>query len=73
MSEPARSLDLDPKLLDEATSLNVDVPRAAADGVRRAVEQEKSRRWFAENPDYFKSWNDWIEKNGLPLAKYRQF
>lgn len=73
MTEPALNLDLDPKLLDEATSLNVDVPRAAAAGVRRAIELEKSRRWFAENPDYFKSWNDWVEKNGLLLAKYRQF
>jgi hypothetical protein len=34
---------------------------------------EEARKWLEENAEAFKSWNDYIEKNGLPLAKYRPF
>lgn len=33
----------------------------------------KERQWLAENAEAIRSWNDWIEKNGLPLEGYRMF
>lgn len=34
---------------------------------------EAGRKWQEENAEAIKSINEWVEKNGLPLAKYRQF
>jgi len=30
-------------------------------------------KWTEEDAKAAKSWSDWVEKNGLPLAKYRPF
>jgi hypothetical protein len=34
---------------------------------------EEGRKWAEENAEAIKSMNEWVKKNGLPLAKYRQF
>lgn len=34
---------------------------------------EAARLWKAENADLIKSWEDYIDKHGLPLEKYRPF
>lgn len=39
----------------------------------RGVISEAGRKWQEENAEAIKSMNEWVEKNGLPLAKYRQF
>lgn len=40
---------------------------------QRGVISEAGRKWQEENAEAIKSMNEWVEKNGLPLAKYRQF
>lgn len=39
--------------------------------LRRALKAELDRRWKEQNRESIEGWNRWIEKNGLPLAKYR--
>ena len=39
----------------------------------RVSRTEVERRWQAEHADAFHAENDYIEKHGLPLAKYRLF
>ncbi|CAN7536081.1 type II toxin-antitoxin system CcdA family antitoxin [Devosia sp. LjRoot16] len=34
---------------------------------------EEGKRWLEENAEAIKAWNDWVDKNGLPLAEYRPF
>jgi len=65
------SLSLDQALLDEARSLGVDLGRAAEIGLREAVLGAKA--WLRENAEALESHNAWIEANGLPLERYRQF
>lgn len=36
-------------------------------------QAEKKLRWQAENADAIRAENEYIEKYGLPLAKYRLF
>lgn len=31
------------------------------------------RKWQEENAEAIKGWNEWVEKNGLPLRRYRSF
>lgn len=40
---------------------------------KRSGVSEEGRKWLEENAEAIKSMNEWVEKNGLPLAKYRKF
>jgi antitoxin CcdA len=57
------------KLLDEALRLGVDVEGLSEEEARRAV----TAAWQEENREAIEGWNRWVEKNGLPLAQFRQF
>lgn len=60
-------------LLAEAKTLDVNLSRAAEAGIANAVAAEKARLWRDENAEALASSNDFVAKNGLPLAKHRQF
>ena len=64
---------IDPALLAEAELLNVDVSRAAAQGVADAVRLARSKRWQQENGEALEASNAYVESNGLPLASRRLF
>jgi len=42
-------------------------------GLDRAIAEKRAEVWLQENRDALQSSNDYVERNGLPLAKYRQF
>jgi antitoxin CcdA len=65
------NLSLDEGLVREARSMQINLSRAAEDGIARAVAAEKARLWAEENADVIRSTNQYIEKHGLPLQKYR--
>jgi antitoxin CcdA len=67
------SIAVDERLLQEARDLKLDLSRAATDGIARAVKAETERLWKIENAEAIKASNDYVEKHGLPLAKYRMF
>ena len=67
------NLSLDPDLVAEAHRLGLNLSRAAEDGLRRAVAAEEARRWREENAEGIRQMNAYVEKHGLPLAKYRMF
>ena len=43
------------------------------ESMERTGLSEEGRKWREENAEAIKSMNEWVEKNGLPLAKYRMF
>ncbi|QLF68923.1 type II toxin-antitoxin system CcdA family antitoxin [Peteryoungia desertarenae] len=67
------SITVEERLLQEARDLKLDLSRAAADGIARAVKAEKERLWKTENAEAIKASNDYVAKHGLPLAQYRKF
>jgi len=67
------NLSLDKALLVEAKELKINLSNAAEAGLRQAVASAKSARWKADNAQALDSSNDWVEKKGLPLERYRQF
>ncbi|WP_428429776.1 type II toxin-antitoxin system CcdA family antitoxin [Pararhizobium sp.] len=76
MSQSARksaNLSLDSDLVSQARDLKINLSRAAEDGIGRAVKAEQERLWRLENAEAIRLENEYIEKHGLPLAKYRQF
>lgn len=75
MSHARRSANLtvDDELLTQAKNLNINISRAAEEGIARAVKAERERLWKIENAEAIEAANAYVEKHGLPLAKYRQF
>ena len=67
------NLTLDTDLLSEAKALQVNLSRAAEDGIRQAVERTRGERWLAENRAALDSSNAHVEEHGLPLADLRPF
>lgn len=67
------NLSIDGRLLEEARALNINLSGAAQDGIRNAIAAEKARKWQAENAEAIRSSNEYVEKHGLPLEKYRMF
>jgi antitoxin CcdA len=64
---------IDSKLIEEAKALCINMSRAAEQGIAKAISAEKTRRWQEENKAAIESSNDYVKRNGLPLAKYRLF
>jgi antitoxin CcdA len=57
------------KLLEEASRLNIDVTGRWEEELRQAVRTA----WQEENREAIRAWNAWVERNGLPLERYRSF
>lgn len=73
MNKRATNLTIDPVLLDEARALNINLSATFEASLREAVRKEKASRWLEDNRAALEGYNDWIEQNGLPLDKHRQF
>lgn len=73
LAKKPTNLSLDQNLIKEARALGVNLSQAAEGGLREAVSKAKSEAWKLENAEAIKSSNEWVEKHGLPLEKYRQF
>lgn len=64
---------LDDAVVAEARSLGVDVEAVCEAALAAAIRAEKGRRWAEDNREAIAAHNDWVEKHGVPLAKYRMF
>jgi antitoxin CcdA len=58
---------------EDATALGLDPDAIAEAALREAVRAEKARRWQEENREAIEAQNAWVEKHGVPLARYRMF
>lgn len=67
------NLSLDETIVSQARALNINLSRAAENGIALAVKAERERLWRAENAEAIGEMNDYVDKSGLPLAKYRLF
>ncbi|MEM8837590.1 MAG: type II toxin-antitoxin system CcdA family antitoxin [Pseudomonadota bacterium] len=73
MGRKATNLSLDEHLLQEAKALGVNISRAAESGLELAVAEKRAEQWKRENKGALESSNEWVERNGLPLNKFRPF
>jgi antitoxin CcdA len=69
----ATNLTLPIDLLAEARECGINLSRACAHGLVLAIAEQKSRRWAQENKPAIESSNRYVERQGLPLARYRRF
>ena len=72
----ATNLSLNEALVEEARRANINLSQAAERGIAEEIAEAKqasAKQWLAEHEDTLRAVNEWTEKNGLPLAKYRMF
>jgi antitoxin CcdA len=69
----ATNVSLRTDLTDEARRLGLNVSQACEGGLEAAVKEAREAEWLEANKEALEQWNEWVEKNGLPLARYRQF
>jgi len=60
-------------LLAEAKALGINVSQVAEEGLAKAVAAKRTALWLQENHEAIQSSNEYVEKHGLPLARYRMF
>jgi len=75
-SDPAKratNITVNESLLTKAKELDINVSRASEAGIARAVAEKLAASWLKDNKAALDSSNAYVEKHGLPLAKYRPF
>jgi len=69
----ATNVTLSTALLDEARALGVNVSQACEQGLEQQVRSVRAAAWIEENREAIESSNAYVERHGLPLARYRLF
>ena len=67
------NVSLDRQLVDEAKRLGINLSRACEEGLAARIRELKAQRWLDENREALLSSNAYVEKHGLPLARFRMF
>jgi antitoxin CcdA len=58
---------------EEAKALAINFSSVCEQALHDAIRAEQGRRWAAENADFIKATNEFVEQNGLPLEDHRMF
>ncbi len=72
-SRKPTNISLDTDLVRDARALGVNLSRACEEGLVARIAQERARLWQIDNAEAIASSNAYVEREGLPLAQYRQF
>jgi antitoxin CcdA len=60
-------------VLAEAQRRDIDLSEASEAGLQERVSAARRERWLEQNRDAIEDYNARIERDGLTLARYRQF
>lgn len=69
----AANVTLPEALLREAEELGVNVSQACERGLADTVSRARAKAWLESNLGALEAWNEYVERNGLPLRDFRQF
>jgi antitoxin CcdA len=69
----AVNLSIDSGVIAAAREAGLNLSQVCETALREAARTEAGRRWKEENREAIEANNAWVEKHGLPLAKYRLF
>jgi|tagenome__1003787_1003787.scaffolds.fasta_scaffold20893862_2 antitoxin CcdA len=72
-SRQATNVSLSETLVSEARGLGINISRACEDGLEAETRRERAKRWQDENEAGFAAWNIYVDRHGVPLARYRKF
>ena len=67
------NLSIDDGVTREARALGVNMSRVAEAAIAEAARLERNRRWREENRDALAAYAREVERDGIPLARFRSF
>lgn len=67
------NLSIDETVTREARALGVNMSRVAEAAIAEAARLERNRRWHEENRAALEAYAREVERDGLPLARFRSF
>ncbi|MBC8752814.1 post-segregation antitoxin CcdA [Paraburkholderia sp. WC7.3b] len=67
------NVTLPPEVLDRAKELGINLSRASERGVREEIQEAEARRWADDNAELVAAYSAMVDRDGLPLAKFRTF
>jgi len=67
------NVTLPPEVLVRAKELGINRSLASERGVREEIQDTEARRWAGHNAELVSAYTAMVERDGLPLAKYRTF
>lgn len=73
ITKRAVNLSLNAKVLDSARELGMNLSATVDVLLAEAVKKRYWERWNEENRQAIAHYNDRIEREGVPLARYRTF
>ena len=65
------NLSIDAELLAEAKAARINLSATLERALIEETKKHRAAQWREENREALQSLNAYIEKHGLPLAKYR--
>lgn len=69
----ATNLSLNAKVLDAAKALGMNISQTVDTLLADEVKRRYWQKWNEENAQAIDHYNERIQREGLPLAKYRSF
>ena len=67
------NLSLDSGVVEAAREAGINLSQTCEAALRVAAKAARDQNWQEENRDWIDAHNEWVEKNALPLARYRMF
>ena len=67
------NVSLDAETVAEARTLGINVSQACEKGLVAELRRVRLARWKSENREAIESHNSFVERHGIPLARFRQF
>ena len=67
----ATNISLSESLVDEAKARGINLSQLCEQAIAAQVKKLKEEEWLAANREALDSSNAYVEKHGLPLARYR--
>lgn len=65
------NLSIDAGIVDYARLHGINLSQVSEAALHTAAKAKAERQWQEENREALRSWDRWVEENGLPLEKYR--
>ncbi len=67
------NVTLNPRAVADARELGINVSQACEHGLVNEIKKAREARWRTDNRAAIDSHNAFVEKRGIPLARFRQF
>lgn len=67
------NLSIEEAVTREARELGINMSRVAEDAIVEASRAERNRRWRQENREALDAYAREVERDGLPLSRFRSF